>query len=65
QAFANEGKDSAPVFTVRRDTALSFALRKMRATKVHRVWIVNGSSAGQAPTGVCSLTDVMKCLAGK
>eukprot|EP01134_Creolimax_fragrantissima_P002904 CFRG2904T1 len=63
QAFSNDGKDSAPVFTVRSNSQLQFALRKMRATKVHRVWVVG--SDGVTPAGVCSLTDIMRILAEK
>eukprot|EP00123_Amoebidium_parasiticum_P012139 comp21149_c0_seq1/m.28618 comp21149_c0_seq1/g.28618 ORF comp21149_c0_seq1/g.28618 comp21149_c0_seq1/m.28618 type:complete len:316 (-) comp21149_c0_seq1:646-1593(-) len=60
QAFEHEGKDAAPVFGVRATATLSFAMRKMRATKAHRVWIV--SDDGNVPIGVVSLTDVMKKL---
>ncbi|CEP10984.1 hypothetical protein [Parasitella parasitica] len=55
-----DGQDRLPVFDVRQETSLGFAIAKLLATKAHRVWVVD--EFGNA-TGVVSLTDVIRVIA--
>ncbi|CEI95756.1 hypothetical protein RMCBS344292_09934 [Rhizopus microsporus] len=55
-----EGQDRLPVFDVRPDTHLGFAIAKLLATKAHRVWVTDEK---QQLLGVVSLTDVFRILA--
>jgi CBS domain-containing protein len=54
------GMDTVPVFDVRPDSTLSLCLRKLVATRAHRVWIINEH---RQPIGVVSLTDISCVLA--
>lgn len=57
---ANRQQDRLPVFDVRPDTHLGFAIAKLLATKAHRVWVTDEK---QQLLGVVSLTDVFRILA--
>ncbi|RKP09263.1 hypothetical protein THASP1DRAFT_14491 [Thamnocephalis sphaerospora] len=54
------GMDTVPVFDVTPDISLNTCLRKLVATRAHRVWI---SDDQRRATGVVSLTDVSRVLA--
>lgn len=53
-------QDRIPVFDVRLDTTLGFAVAKLLATKSHRVWVIDER---EKAIGVVSLTDVMRAIA--
>jgi CBS domain-containing protein len=55
-----EGQDRLPVFDVRPDTHLGFAIAKLLATRAHRVWVTDEK---QQLLGVVSLTDIFRILA--
>mmetsp|Transcript_5221 Transcript_5221/g.14018 ORF Transcript_5221/g.14018 Transcript_5221/m.14018 type:complete len:322 (+) Transcript_5221:32-997(+) len=57
----NAGMDTFPFFDITRDKSLNLAIQKIVATRVHHLWIVNQEGK---PTGVISITDVMRCLTG-
>ncbi|RCH95336.1 Protein sds23 [Rhizopus stolonifer] len=60
QQGVEDGQDRIPVFDVRLDTTLGFAVAKLLATKSHRVWVVDER---EKAIGVVSLTDVMRVIA--
>ncbi|EPZ31435.1 CBS-domain-containing protein [Rozella allomycis CSF55] len=57
EGLQNEGKDRFPVFEVTLKSSLGFAMRKIIATKSHRVWIIDED---RKLIGVVTLTDVIK-----
>ncbi|CAO3697106.1 unnamed protein product [Rhizopus stolonifer] len=60
QQGIEDGQDRIPVFDVRLDTTLGFAVAKLLATKSHRVWVVDER---EKAIGVVSLTDIMRVIA--
>ncbi|KAL0087962.1 hypothetical protein J3Q64DRAFT_1735416 [Phycomyces blakesleeanus] len=60
QQGIDDGQDRLPVFDVRLDTTLGFAIAKLLATKSHRVWVTDERDRA---VGVVSLTDVMRVVA--
>jgi CBS domain-containing protein len=60
QQGVEDGQDRIPVFDVRLDTTLGFAVAKLLATKSHRVWVIDER---EKAIGVVSLTDVMRAIA--
>ncbi|KAI8875546.1 cystathionine beta-synthase, partial [Backusella circina FSU 941] len=56
----DDGQDRIPVFDVRLDTTLGFAIAKLLATKSHRVWVIDERDR---TIGVVSMTDVMRAIA--
>ncbi|KAI8060421.1 uncharacterized protein B0P05DRAFT_558064 [Gilbertella persicaria] len=59
QQGIDDGQDRLPVFDVRLDTTLGFAVAKLLATKSHRVWVVDER---EKAIGVVSITDVMRAI---
>eukprot|EP00184_Porphyridium_aerugineum_P000217 CAMPEP_0184696164 /NCGR_PEP_ID=MMETSP0313-20130426/3548_1 /TAXON_ID=2792 /ORGANISM="Porphyridium aerugineum, Strain SAG 1380-2" /LENGTH=319 /DNA_ID=CAMNT_0027154737 /DNA_START=108 /DNA_END=1067 /DNA_ORIENTATION=+ len=57
---SNMAMDTFPFFDITKERTLQLAIQKMIATRVHHLWIVNESGK---PTGVCSMTDIMKVFA--
>ncbi|KAI8145111.1 hypothetical protein BJV82DRAFT_643848 [Fennellomyces sp. T-0311] len=55
-----DGQDRLPVFDVRLDTRLGFAIAKLLATRSHRVWVTDEMGR---PIGVVSLTDISRVFA--
>ncbi|KAL1934342.1 hypothetical protein VTP01DRAFT_6524 [Rhizomucor pusillus] len=55
-----DGQDRLPVFDVRLDITLGFAIAKLLATRSHRVWVTD--EIGRA-AGVVSLTDITRLFA--
>ncbi|KAL7327746.1 cell separation during budding [Mucor circinelloides] len=60
QQGIDDGQDRLPVFDVRLDTTLGFAVAKLLATKSHRVWVIDER---ERAIGVLSITDVMRAIA--
>ncbi|KAI8061772.1 hypothetical protein BC940DRAFT_279338 [Gongronella butleri] len=60
QQGIEDGQDRLPVFDVRLDTTLGFAIAKLLATQSHRVWVTDDHDR---PHGVLSLTDIMASVA--
>lgn len=60
QQGIDDGQDRLPVFDVRLDTTLGFAIAKLLATKSHRVWVIDER---ERAIGVVSITDVMRVIA--
>ncbi|KAK4509144.1 uroporphyrin-III C-methyltransferase [Mucor velutinosus] len=60
QQGIDDGQDRLPVFDVRLDTTLGFAVAKLLATKSHRVWVIDER---ERAIGVVSITDVMRAFA--
>ncbi|OBZ91778.1 Protein SDS23 [Choanephora cucurbitarum] len=60
QQGIDDGQDRLPVFDVRLDTTLGFAVAKLLATKSHRVWVIDEK---ERAIGVVSITDVMRAIA--
>ncbi|KAI8983459.1 hypothetical protein BDB01DRAFT_760405 [Pilobolus umbonatus] len=60
QQGIDDGQDRLPVFDVRLDTTLGFAIAKLLATKSHRVWVTDER---ERAIGVVSITDVMRIFA--
>ncbi|KAG0163778.1 cell separation during budding [Apophysomyces sp. BC1015] len=60
QQGIDDGEDRLPVFDVRLDTTLGFAVAKLLATKSHRVWVTDERDRA---IGVVSLTDIMRVIA--
>ncbi|KAJ8902351.1 hypothetical protein NDN08_006758 [Rhodosorus marinus] len=61
EAFSsdNQARDTYPVFTVGSSRSLGEAVEKLVALRTHRLWIVENS---MSPSGVISITDIMKLL---
>ena len=55
------GKDRYPYFDATLSTSLSLVIRKLLATKTHRIWIVSKEDDHHL-MGVVSLTDILKAL---
>ncbi|KAG0041736.1 cell separation during budding [Gryganskiella cystojenkinii] len=53
------GEDQYPILDVNATATFGYALAKLQATKVHRLWVVNDQGLVE---GVISLTDVFKIL---
>jgi len=53
------GEDQYPILDVNTTATFGYALAKLQATKVHRLWVVNENGL---VAGVISLTDVFKVL---
>jgi CBS domain-containing protein len=53
------GKDRYPYFDVTLSSTLSMTIRKLLATKTHRIWIVSPEDEGRRVIGVVSLTDIL------
>ncbi|ORX49198.1 CBS-domain-containing protein [Hesseltinella vesiculosa] len=62
QQGIEDGQDRLPVFDVRLETTLGFAIAKLLATRAHRVWVTDERDR---PIGVLSLTDIMVAVAGQ
>lgn len=50
-------EDMFPYVSIHAGTPLRIALEKFVATRVHRLWLLQG---GRTPTGVLSLTDLLR-----
>jgi predicted transcriptional regulator len=59
QGLENQGRDRVPLIDVSLDSTLSYSIKKILATKVHRVWLVDSE---HRPQGVLSLTDVIRLV---
>ncbi|OZJ03288.1 hypothetical protein BZG36_03753 [Bifiguratus adelaidae] len=55
-----DGQDTYPVFDVKPESTLGYAMAKLIATKAHRVWVTDREGK---PMGLVSLTDVLGVLA--
>lgn len=53
------GRDRYPFFDVSLATSVAHALRKLLATRTHRIWVVD---ANHVLTGVVALTDLLAAL---
>lgn len=53
----HQGKDRVPVFWVREDDSLETVLKKMLATRAHRLWVKNSS---EGLSGVISASDLLR-----
>ena len=53
------GQDSMPVFDVHPHNTLRLAMRKMAATRAHRLWVTDKEGV---LVGVVSLTDVLRTV---
>ena len=62
QGLENEGRDRVPVLDVNESSALDFAVKKIVATRVHRLWVVNDQ---RDLVGIISLTDILKYFKSK
>lgn len=56
----DDGQDKVPVFDIRRDSTLGFAVAKLMAVHAHRVWVTDEHNRA---CGLVSLTDVLRAFA--
>lgn len=56
QGLENDGKDRFPILDVHLESSINQAIRKLFATHVHRVWVVDKD---EVLTGVVSLYDII------
>ena len=62
QGLEHGGRDRVPVLDVRESAGLDYAIKKLVATHVHRLWVIDDE---QALVGVLSLTDIIKYFRSK